>query len=311
MSSAFLFPGQGSQQVGMGQTLYERSSEARAIYDQADALLGFSLSTLCFSGPEESLTDTLNQQPALFTTSMAITAVLAQQDAPPPAFVAGHSLGELSALAAAGSLTFADGLALVRRRGELMKAAGEQAPGAMAAILGLDLPVVVDLCAQATAQNGRPVQVANDNCPGQIVISGDKDALATAVSLAETAGARKTVILPITIAAHSQLMASAAADFATAVNDTPIAPPKIPIIGNVTAQPLRTPEDIRAELKAQLTSSVLWTASMHYLLAQGVDTVVEVGPGDVLLSLMKRIDRQTKRVHYVTQIGPLLEMGPI
>ena len=279
----------------MGQTLYEHSPEARAVFDQADALLGFPLSALCFAGPEEMLTDTLNQQPALFTTSMAMAAVLAAQDAPPPSFVAGHSLGELSALAAAGSLTFADGLALVRRRGELMKAAGEQEPGAMAAVLGLDLPVVMDLCAQAAAQHGRPVQVANDNCPGQIVISGDKEALATAVSLAEAAGARKTVILPITIAAHSPLMASASADFATAVDDTPIHPPTIPIIGNVTARPLLTPEDIRAELKAQLTSSVLWTASMHYLLSQGVDTVVEVGPGDVLLSLMKRIDRQTKR----------------
>ncbi|MCB8984853.1 MAG: ACP S-malonyltransferase [Ardenticatenaceae bacterium] len=295
MSRAFLFPGQGSQQVGMGQTLYERSPAARAVFDEADALLGFPLSTLCFTGPEETLTDTLNQQPALFTTSMAMMAALAEQDAPPPAFVAGHSLGELAALAAAGSLTFADGLALVRRRGELMKAAGEQEPGAMAAILGLDLPLVTDLCARAAAQHGRAVQVANDNCPGQIVISGDKEALATAVSLAEEAGARKTVVLPITIAAHSPLMASASADFATAVNATPIHPPQIPIIGNVTARPLPTPDEIRTELKAQLTSSVLWTASMNYLLSQGVDTVVEVGPGDVLLSLMKRIDRQTRR----------------
>jgi len=279
----------------MGQALYARSSAARAVFDEADALLGFPLSALCFTGPEEALTDTLNQQPALFTTSLAMMAALAAQEAPPPAFVAGHSLGEMSALAAAGSLTFADGLALVRRRGELMKAAGEQEPGAMAAILGLDLPVAADLCAQAAAQHGRPVQVANDNCPGQIVISGDKEALATAVSLAEAAGARKTVVLPITIAAHSPLMASASADFATAVDATPVHSPKIPVIGNVTARPLLTPDEIRAELKAQLTSSVLWTASMNYLLSQGVDTVVEVGPGDVLLSLMKRIDRQTKR----------------
>ncbi len=296
MSSAFLFPGQGSQQVGMGQTLYARSPKAQAVFDQADALLGFPLSALCFAGPEDALTDTLNQQPALFTTSVAIFADLMAQDTPPPAFVAGHSLGELSALAAAGSLTFADGLALVRRRGELMKAAGEQEPGAMAAILGLEMPVLADLCAQAASQHGRPVQVANDNCPGQIVISGDTAALATAVALAEAAGARKTVILPITIAAHSPLMASAAADFATAVDATPLHPPQIPIIGNVTARPLQTPEDIRRELKAQLTSSVLWADSMQYLLSQGVDTVVEVGPGDVLLSLMKRIDRQIKRI---------------
>lgn len=296
MSKAFLFPGQGSQQVGMGQALYERVPEARAIFDEADERLGFSLSTLCFTGPDEELTDTVNQQPALFTTSLAMHAALLAEGVEPPAFVAGHSLGEFSALAAAGCLSFAAGLALVRRRGELMKAAGEREPGAMAAILGLDLPQVADLCAQATAQNGRPVQVANDNCPGQIVISGDKGALETAVALTLAAGARKAVVLPITIAAHSPLMASAAADFATAVDATPIHSPAIPIIGNVTAQPLTNPEAIRAELKAQLTASVLWTDSMRYLIAQGVRSVVEVGPGDVLLSLMKRIDRQVERV---------------
>lgn len=296
MSKAFLFPGQGSQQVGMGQALYERVPEARAIFDEADARLGFSLSALCFTGPDEELTDTVNQQPALFTTSLAMHAALLAEGVEPPAFVAGHSLGEFSALTAVGCLSFAAGLALVRRRGELMKAAGEREPGAMAAILGLDLPQVADLCAQATAQNGRPVQVANDNCPGQIVISGDKGALETAVALTLAAGARKAVVLPITIAAHSPLMASAAADFATAVDATPIQPPAIPIIGNVTAQPLTTPEAIRAELKAQLTASVLWTDSMRYLIAQGVRSVVEVGPGDVLLSLMKRIDRQVERV---------------
>lgn len=301
MSIAFLFPGQGSQEVGMGRELYEDVPAAQALFDEADARLGFSLSSLCFLGPEETLTETINQQPALFTTSAAMMAALVVQDTPPPAFVAGHSLGEFSALAAAGSLTFADGLALVRRRGELMQAAGTREPGAMAAILGLELPVVIELCAQVTQPNGRSVQVANDNCPGQIVISGDKEALATAVALAEAAGARKTVILPITIAAHSPLMASAAAEFAAAVDDTPIYPPKIPIIGNVTAQPLTTVSDIRAELKAQLTSSVLWTASMHYLLGQGVSSVREVGPGDVLLSLMKRIDRSVLRAKFAYQ----------
>jgi [acyl-carrier-protein] S-malonyltransferase len=303
MSIAFLFPGQGSQEVGMGQELYDRAPAARAIFDAADAQLGFSLSSLCFGGPEEKLTATINQQPALYTTSAAMMAVLVAQGTPPPAFVAGHSLGEFSALAAAGSLSFADGLALVRRRGELMHAAGQREPGAMAAILGLDLPVVADLCAQATAQHGRSVQVANDNCPGQIVISGDKEGLETAVALAEATGARKTVILPITIAAHSPLMASAAAEFATAVDNTPIHPPKVPIIGNVSAQPLTTVAEIRAELKAQLTSSVLWTASMHYLLAQGVNSVLEVGPGDVLLSLVKRIDRTVQRTKFSHQMA--------
>jgi [acyl-carrier-protein] S-malonyltransferase len=215
-----------------------------------------------------------------------------------PAFVAGHSLGELSALVAAGSLSFADGLKLVRRRGELMKEAGEQEPGAMAAVLALDTAVVKDVCERASAAVGRPIQLANDNCPGQVVISGDAEALEKAMVLAEEAGARKVVKLPITIAAHSALMASASAAFADAVAMTPIAAPSVPIIGNVTARPLTTPDEIRTELEAQLTSAVAWTDSMQYLLDQGVDTFVEVGSGDVLLGLIKRIDRKAKRLKF-------------
>ncbi|MCA9992273.1 MAG: ACP S-malonyltransferase, partial [Anaerolineales bacterium] len=196
MSTAYLFPGQGSQHVGMGQALYQREPAARAVFDQADEMLGFSLSSLCFFGPEEALTDTINQQPALYVTGLAAWQVMQSQDWPPPTFVAGHSLGELTALAAAGSLTFADGLRLVRRRGELMKRAGEEQPGAMAAVLGLELETLVTICAAAQARRSRPVQVANDNCPGQVVISGDKSALTEAVAQAEAAGARKVVILP-------------------------------------------------------------------------------------------------------------------
>lgn len=295
MTTAYLFPGQGSQQVGMGRDLYEQNAEARAIFDEADAQLGFSLSSLCFSGPEADLTDTVNQQPALFTTSMAMFAALQAKGTPLPTFVAGHSMGEISALAAAGSLSFADGLRLARRRGELMAQAGESAPGAMAAILALDTDVVRRICAEASEKNGRFVQLANDNCPGQIVISGDKDALQDAARMAEAAGARKVVVLPITIAAHSPLMASASAEFTEVVAATLIHPPQIPIIGNVSAQPLADAAAIRSELAAQLTAPVRWTESMNYLTAQGVTSVMEVGPGDVLLSLMKRIDRTVTR----------------
>lgn len=298
MPKAYLFPGQGSQQVGMGLELCAASEAARALFALADAQLGFPLSTLCFAGPEDRLTDTVNQQPALFVTSLAAYAVMQEQGWEAPAFMAGHSLGELSALAAAGSLSFADGLRLVQRRGELMKLAGERAPGAMAAILALDIETVDGVCARATAVTGRPVQLANDNCPGQVVISGDAGALQQAMTLAQEAGARKVVRLPITIAAHSPLMASVADEFAQAVDETPIRAPAVPVIGNVTAQPLFTPDEIRAELKAQLTSAVAWTATIAYLAAQGVNTFVEVGPGEVLLGLVKRIERKAARVKF-------------
>lgn len=282
----------------MGRVLYEKEPAAKAVFDQADAQLGFALSTLCFTGPEEVLTNTVNQQPALFTTSLAAWAAMSAQAWEPPDFVAGHSLGEISALVAAGSLTFHDGLALVRRRAELMQAAGERHPGAMAAILALDVETVREICHQASAATKRPLQVANDNCPGQVVISGDKEALAMARELAREAGARKIVDLPITIAAHSDLMASVMEAFAQVVDATPIQTPAVPIIANVSARPLNTPDEIRTELKAQLTSAVSWTDSINYLCEQGVETFVEVGPGDILLSLVRRINRKAKRIKF-------------
>jgi [acyl-carrier-protein] S-malonyltransferase len=282
----------------MGRALYEHEPAARAVFDQADRQLGFSLSALCFEGPEAELTDTLNQQPALYVTGIAAWRVLQEQRAPQwpePTFFAGHSLGEFTALTAAGSLSFTDGLALVRRRGELMKHADETAPGAMAAILGLDGAVVATACHTAQEKIGRPVQVANDNCPGQIVISGDREALALALEVLQDAGARKIVPLPITIAAHSPLMASAAAEFAVAVNATPMQSPAVPVIGNTSAQPLTSADAIRAELIAQLTGNVRWAESMRYLRSQGVRRFNEVGPGEVLTGLMKRIDRAAER----------------
>jgi [acyl-carrier-protein] S-malonyltransferase len=298
VSVAFLFPGQGSQHVGMGQELYRTEPASRAVFDRADEQLGFSLSELCFGGPEEKLTDTVNQQPALLVTSVAAWRAAQSRDLSEPDYVAGHSLGEFSALVAAGSLDFGDSLSLVRRRGELMKEAGEKEPGGMAAVLALDLDRVEDICLQAERATGRPVQVANDNCPGQVVISGDSQALSEAIRLAEAAGARKVVQLPITIAAHSALMRSAAVEFSEAVDRTPIAAPLVPVIGNVSGKPLTTAEDIRGELKAQLTAPVRWAESINYLLVKGVGTFVEVGPGNVLLGLVKRIDRRTERISF-------------
>lgn len=304
MSTVYLFPGQASQHVGMGRALYEREPAARAVFDQADEALGFALSELCFYGPEEELTATVNQQPALYVTSLAAWAVLQEKEEwPAAAYVAGHSLGEFSALAAVGSLAFADGLALVRRRGELMEAAGKASPGEMAAILALDIATVGKVCAEAREHTGRPVQVANDNCPGQVVISGDRDAVQEAVRLAEEAGARKVITLPITIAAHSPLMKPAVEAFARAIQETPFSEPAVPVIGNTSALPLTTPDAIRAELAEQLTGSVRWNESMRYLRDQGAETFVEVGPGDVLTGLMKRIDRKATRKVFKTEEG--------
>ncbi|MCS6843410.1 MAG: ACP S-malonyltransferase [Caldilineales bacterium] len=294
---ALLFPGQGSQTVGMAQELAARYRSAADTLAEADALLGFSLSSLCFYGPADELTDTINAQPALLAASVA--AWRAVQEAiphfPTPAAVAGHSMGEYSALVAAGALTFADGLRLVRERGRLMKEADGRSPGGMAAVLGLDADQMAAICQEAAAATGGIVQVANDNCPGQVVISGDEAALERAMAAAGAAGARKVVRLAVSIAAHSPLMAPAADELRRAIEATPIRPPAVPVIGNVTARPLTDVAAIREELVAQLTAPVRWTESMRYLVEQGITTTVELGPGDVLTGLMKRIEKATRR----------------
>jgi [acyl-carrier-protein] S-malonyltransferase len=294
-TTAFVFPGQGSQKAGMGRELAALYPAARAVFDQADALLGFALSSLCWDGPEDTLNETIHTQPALFVHSMAALAIFRERRPNfAPAFFAGHSLGELSALAAAGSLTFEAGLRLVRQRGELMKRAGQTSPGGMAAILGLDIPQIEQICAQASL-DGETVQVANDNCPGQIVISGYSAAVDRAVEAAKAAGARRAMPLAVSVAAHSTLMAGAQADFALAVEEASPQAPTAPVIGNVHALPLETAEAVRADLAAQLTSRVRWTETIQYLHAQGVNAYVEVGTGSVLGGLIKRIDPDAAR----------------
>jgi len=289
--TAFVFPGQGSQTVGMGKELAEASPAARQTFAEADEVLGYSLSQLCWAGPEADLNATLNTQPALLVCSIAALRALHEKLGDfQPAFLAGHSVGEVTALVAAGSLTFADGLRLVRARGEAMAAAGERAPGGMAALLGLDAPVLAEVCAEAAATTGGVVQVANDNCPGQVVISGEAAALEKAMELAKARGAKRAMRLAVSIAAHSPLMRSGVAQYARVVAETAIQPPRAPVISNITARPLPDVVAIRAELPAQLTTQVRWTDSVRYLLAQGVTTFVELGAKDVLTNLLKRID---------------------
>jgi [acyl-carrier-protein] S-malonyltransferase len=258
--------------------------------------LGIPLSHLAWDGPEAQLNDTINTQPALLVHSVAVLRVV--QELYPdfrPALVAGHSMGELSALVAAGALSFLEALKLVRRRGELMKQAGDASPGGMAAVIGLDIPTLEEICQQASRED-EIVQVANDNCPGQVVISGNTDALERAMMMATETKALKVVRLAISIAAHSPMMTHAQAEFNRAVDQAPISDPDIPMVGNVTATPLRDAAAIRADLKAQLTSRVRWTETIQHMLDQGIDTFIELGSGEVLTGLIKRINRKARRI---------------
>jgi len=299
LPTLFMFPGQGSQQVGMARELVDAYPAAKEAMEEADEALGYSLSKLCFDGPEELLTDTSNAQPAILAASIAALRALSStmgateisDSTETPCFVAGHSLGEYSALIAAGSISYPDGLRLVRQRGLLMKDAGEKEPGKMAAVLGLDDEVVTEICNKV---NG-VVQVANYNCPGQVVISGENRAVETAMEKLTAAKARKVVPLAVSIAAHSSLMQPAAGELQAAIEATEINAPQIPLIGNTTGTALTTADEIKAELIAQLTGNVQWTKTVQFALDAGITHFIEIGPGNSLASLVKRIDRKSQR----------------
>lgn len=301
-NTAFLFPGQGSQAVGMVQSIARDYPSAGATFQEADDLLGYALSKLCWEGSAEELNQTLHTQPALYVAGIATWRALqeALTEPPQPAFSAGHSLGEFTALVAAGALSFADGLRLVQRRAELMQDAGAQSAGGVAAILGLDLDSVETLCGRASRETGEIVVIANDNCPGQVVISGSHNALDLALTFASEAGAKRAVKLPVSVAVHSPLMKPAGEQFAEAVANTPIEPAQIPLVANVSAQPITSVEDIRQELTQQITASVRWTESISFMQKAGINRYLELGPGGVLVGLVKRIDRQAERVSLET-----------
>ena len=325
---AFVFPGQGSQSVGMGVDVFRASRDARAVYEAADAALGFSLSALVFEGPEEKLRETINTQPALVATSLALLAALqgaareelgvamdefGAESALPlvtfdvpirPASVAGHSVGEYAALAASGALDLAATLRLVRERGRLMHEEGQRCASGMAAILGMDRPTLEAVCDEATGQaraelgdaasaDAHPgagyVVIANDNAPGQLVISGARRALDLAVELAKARGARRVVPLAVSGAFHSPVMSPATSGLAAAVARAPLGDARLPLVSNITARPISHAGELRDELARQIESPVRWTETIEYLTSQGVATFVEVGAGQVLSGLIKRI----------------------
>jgi len=285
-----LFPGQGSQRVGMGKELFDAFPESRSVVEEADEILGFALSKVCFEGPEDELRRTENTQPALYVHSMA--ALRAMESGPGDwSGVAGHSLGEWTAVAASGALSFADGLRLVRRRGQLMEAAGRERPGTMAAVLGLSAEQTEQACAEVRKSTGGTVVLANLNSPAQFVISGDIPAVEEAMKAAETLGARKVVPLPVGGAFHSPLMGSAAEGLKEALAAVKLRRAGVPIVANVSASFVQEPDEIRAALEQQLLGAVRWQASMETLLEAGARTFVEVGSGKVLSGLMRQIDR--------------------
>jgi [acyl-carrier-protein] S-malonyltransferase len=292
-SSAFVFPGQGSQSVGMGKALVAASPAASAVFAAADAALSTSISGLAFDGPADELDRTENAQPALLATSIAYLAAVRERwaalgiDEPSIAFAAGHSMGQYSALVAANVISLEDGIRLVRERGRLMQGSGSGRDGAMAAILGLSEDQLPELIDQASA--GGTFGVANRNAPGQVVVSGDRAAIEAAAEIARTLGARKVIVLPVSVAAHSPLMTEAADGMRRAIADVEFRDPSIPLLANADARPITTAAGARAELVEHLTAGVDWVAAVNHMTGAGVDTFLEIGPGRVLTALIKRI----------------------
>ncbi len=288
---AFIFPGQGSQRAGMGKALAEQFPAARAVFDQADQALEFPLSKLCFEGPEEELKLTANTQPAILTTSVAAYRVLEEKGIAPD-YVAGHSLGEYSALVASGCLSLPEAVVTVRNRGTYMQEAVPAGQGAMAALLGLPLPEVQQVCEQAA--QGQVVVPANLNSPGQIVISGHKEAVERAAQAAKDAGAKRAVLLPVSAPFHSSLLQPAAARLESDFQRIRFGGLSIPLVTNVDAEVIETPQAARDALLRQVPAPVRWEESMRKLIELGCDCFIEVGPGKVLAGLLRQIDRSVR-----------------
>ncbi len=287
--TALLFAGQGAQAVGMGKDLAEKFPSAKTWFDRANSALGYDLAAICFNGPEPELTRTENAQPGIFLVSWVAFQLL-QEQVPSLAFdaTAGLSLGEFTALTAAGALGFEDGLRVVRQRGRFMQEACDVTRGGMAAVIGLDEAPTREVCAEAG------VVLANLNCPGQLVISGEADKIAKAVELAKAKGAKRAIALPVAGAYHSPLMASAQPKLQAELAKIKISPPAVPVISNVTAQAHGAPAEISARLVEQVNASVLWEKSMRYLLSQGFTRFIELGPGTALSGFLKRIDKNVQ-----------------
>lgn len=281
---AYLFAGQGSQYVGMGKDLYETFPESKAVFDEADEALGFSISKLCFEGPSVELTRTNNCQPAIFTVTIAALEAYKTRTKEEGAYAAGLSLGEYSALVAAGALNFMDAVYLLRKRGEFMEEEALNKPGKMLSVIGLDLETVKKVCAQSNTE------IANINSPGQIVISGGVLEIGQAKKIAEDSGAKMTILLEVSGAFHSSFMQGASTKLARELDKIKVSIPKIPVISNVDAKPVTSAEQIKQNLVRQVASSVLWEDSMKFILSQGVSNFIEFGPGKVLKGLMRRID---------------------
>ncbi len=307
MTRAFVFPGQGAQSIGMGRDLADSFPAARDVFDAVDEALGEKLSALIWEGEIETLTLTANAQPALMATSLAAMAALAAEgvEVTSAAFVAGHSLGEYSALCAAGALSLEDTARLLRIRGQAMQSAVPVGEGAMAAILGLNFDQVQEVAAEAA--QGDCLQAANDNDPGQVVVSGAKAAVERAVDVAKAKGAKRALLLPVSAPFHCALMEPAAKVMADALSDVQISSPKVPLVANVRAEAVTDPAEIRSLLLEQVTGSVRWRESVSWMSSQGVDQIVEVGAGKALIGMVRRIDRDisTSAVNTASDVAAL------